>query len=793
MEKERDNLATQLGAAYYTHEDLKRENEALQLENETLRDEIDSLRLDKGRSDKETKHLMNEVMNMKIDFEEQTNQWARREAILRQKKGKAPLRDVGDDDEFADGIDVMTGQSGASKDPETRQWRTREARLRSKIEEHNDTIKLLQRTTEEKAINYLREEITKLRAQLSQHNAERQDWSKKINFKETDLRRELNQAIIEHQEESDKWAGKEAQLMGKISKREEAVRQLQLPTAEEAHAATNRRRTAQKHSRIVNAGFEGKSAVERGQAASLSQQRVDGVQSGTVPRQPTSAAEASKRRTARSVSHNDVSSKVYQVDGEDEFSERSSTTDLEISGPKWLDRTRTEMKPKTAQSKNTGNTDVTLLSFMDSLDIANLRKMLEEERAASHRQSKADAETGNFDRGNLNVTSSSSRRRPSLKNPMGRNDDMPTKHSTASRHRKGASVDPTKDIGDDLVKTDNTQQETSHSILSNTSRRRRRRSAPVELTSAFTVPDLLDHTKAAEANFKTGASSANQQHHTQPSEIPHEPKDCTICRPDAPIPSAVPVNEHPLPNGTVDNEIGNDNDHDASAANAAAIDTTLRPAQPPLEALSYVLKIISDEITHLKLELRTAETAYSSLDPAIGQRKRKALHSRICKLLSAIEARSEMLYKLHDVLEGVKDAGDSLPHGGGVVNGSGSSNRDSKLRNDAAAAKAFAAAGKEAEHTLASLGFDIANIEDLRRRTRKSVTIAEAETRRAYAEESGNEGGNAKEDEDDDEGDDGASDEDDGFYDGAGVENTGTAPWEGIADEYSGPMEMVTG
>ena len=396
MEKERDNLATQLGAAYYTHEDLKKENEALQLENETLRDEVVSLRSDKERSQKEIKHLRNEIMNMKMDFEEQTNQWIRKESILRQEKGKAPLRGMEDDGDDRDSVEAMTRQLGVYKDAEMSQWKSEKAKLRSKIEEQNDTIKLLQRSTEERANSYLREEIMKLRAQLSQHNAERQDWSKKVNFKETDLRRELNQAIIEHQQESDKWAEKEAQLVGKISKREEAVRQLQLPIAEEADASTSRRRSVQRHSRTVSAGLGGRRTAdvgkaEVGKANRLSQPRLDEVQNSIRSRPSNSAAEAAKRQSARSVSYNDVSSKAYQVEDADDLSERNSTTDLDVSRPKWRSRAEPDLKPKTAQPRYTDNTDVTLLSFMDSLDIAKLRKMLEEERAAARGKSTADA------------------------------------------------------------------------------------------------------------------------------------------------------------------------------------------------------------------------------------------------------------------------------------------------------------------------------------------------------------------------------------------------------------------
>ena len=775
MEKERDNLATQIGAAYYNHEELMRENEALQLENETLRDEVDTLRFERERSQKEVKYLRDEIINIRAKFDEQTKHWTRREAALRHENGKFALRGEVSDD--MDSPDDTSDQADAHRDEETGRWKTKEAKLRNKIEQQNDTIKLLQRSTEEKANSYLREEIKKLRAQLDQHNAERQDWSEKVNFRETDLRRELNQAIIEHHDEADRWAKKEAQLKGKISKREEAVKQLQsLPVAaadDDDHNRANRQKLAQKASRTANAGFGDKVKTDNhGKSSRPSQPKLNGAFNRSTSQQPNKAVEAFRKHNARSFSHHDVSAKIpYNAEDSDDASERNSTTDLEISRPNWHSRGEPSGKANTSQFKNKNNTDVTLLSFMDTLDVATLRKMLEEERAASRRKPMGDGKPEEQDRDNFDALTGTFRQ-SALKNRKGLDDDAPTKHSTA-RHRKGASINATNNNATEKsTKTDNTQQETSHSILSNISRRRR--SAPTEMTSAFTIPDMTGYTKATAAGAGAGAggiplSTNQQQPQLSKPEIPHEPKDCTICHPDARIPDAIPVEQHPLPINT---------NVDDSAA--GGIDMTLRPAQPPLEALSYVLKIISDEVTHLKLDLRAAESTYSALDPAIGQRRRKASHARIFKLLSAIEARSEMLYKLHDVLQGVK--------GSARTSNNNDHNADGGDDDAAATAAAFAAAGKEAENTLASLGFDLAKIEDLRRKTRKSVTIAEGgwdDDGDVDGDGDGGFGGALNDGYDDD---DNIYDDDDNTNN-----NTGNAPWEGIADDFSVPMEMVTG
>ena len=73
-------------------------------------------------------------------------------------------------------------------------------------------------------------------------------------------------------------------------------------------------------------------------------------------------------------------------------------------------------------------------------------------------------------------------------------------------------------------------------------------------------------------------------------------------------------------------------------------------------ALATVLKQLEDEVKHMKLKFAAYERVYVSHDPAIGQRKRKALKEKIDLLLREIEKRSEQIYALYDVLEGQKDA-----------------------------------------------------------------------------------------------------------------------------------------
>lgn len=84
---------------------------------------------------------------------------------------------------------------------------------------------------------------------------------------------------------------------------------------------------------------------------------------------------------------------------------------------------------------------------------------------------------------------------------------------------------------------------------------------------------------------------------------------------------------------------------------------TMRPAMAPGDALAVLIKEIGDEIEHLQMELKRVNEVYFSLDKSTGQRERRRLMGEIKKLQAELETKSGQLYKLHDVLEGQKDAG----------------------------------------------------------------------------------------------------------------------------------------
>lgn len=204
------------------------------------------------------------------------------------------------------------------------------------------------------------------------------------------------------------------------------------------------------------------------------------------------------------------------------------------------------------------------------------------------------------------------------------------------------------------------------SMMSNTSRRRRRAAAgegehEEGETSAFIIPDITIHTTTLADGTKTFATST------------HKTAACTICAEangthiDIPLP--VPVSTR---------ELGED--------------ATLRPAWEPHVSLAHVLKQLQDEVAHLKLQLAKKQAEYDAHDPALGRRRRMSVHAELLKLAAEAERRSDMIYRLYDVVEGQKDRIESAEE----HTASASAKKDNNK------------AEQEIEETLQSIGMDAA-------------------------------------------------------------------------------------
>ncbi|KAL1850850.1 hypothetical protein Plec18170_006687 [Paecilomyces lecythidis] len=293
--------------------------------------------------------------------------------------------------------------------------------------------------------------------------------------------------------------------------------------------------------------------------------------------------------------------------------------------------------------------DLTLLSFIDGNEIAQLRKTLEEERVArKQRQSTAvrDHTVDESRNTTKQATVSSRPRKSSLKE---------TKASFSRRASTGDATGKTDDDGNkDLRVPTVSERHRRHSDNSMSSVRRRRPSNNGEMTSAFIIPDItLHHSDPELARTEKLSDSAKRVLDTVAK---HDGTNCTICRRFIPsgtehshndshhrqgvtIPRPVPVTDR-IPKSSFHNE-----------------EHTLRPSQSPAIALATVLKTLEDELSHLKMLLARYQAAYNRMDASLSKRQRKSLYERIENTLKDIDSKSDQIYALYDVLEGQKQNG----------------------------------------------------------------------------------------------------------------------------------------
>ena len=192
------------------------------------------------------------------------------------------------------------------------------------------------------------------------------------------------------------------------------------------------------------------------------------------------------------------------------------------------------------------------------------------------------------------------------------------------------------------------RRHSEHSIL--TQQAKRMGESEDNFTSAFLIPDITIHVPKVTPS--------------DPSTGPHEPVNCSICR-AAIQPSEDHTNCRPLPTLSVPVPI--------PVSTRMPLPTmyeeepTIRPSQPPPEALANVIKSCEDELAHLKLQLAKYQELYNRHDPSLSKRERKRVCDKVKEVLAAIERKADMIYGLYDVLEGQKEAQEVIVRGERLV------------------------------------------------------------------------------------------------------------------------------
>lgn len=661
---ERDNLVTQLGVAFYNAEELKGEKEALQTENETLRNEIDSLRTEneslrnqlsqeQAQFQEETQQLRrkasqtenavqkeNETLHMELarvrtQHDEDTQHWARKEAELRSKRVKKEKAEFSRLKTENDALKAQTANLKAKREEEARRWANREAEFRSKIERRDETIRQFQDMTQEEVNEVLRHDNENLRAELAQLSAQQED-------------------------ENQRWARKEAQLRRKVEKREEVVKQMEDMTREILSTKQTNQPQTLSQSALADHDTVMENEAPRG--------NVDGAQRKGIQRREkdtqTRIADRVEQevRNSRSVSAAQVSARPQQPishysssrfhstsqrhslptvsipmrsasapvpaavqDHRDADSDADSTTDLSLAQKtdRYLMHGGASGKPIVEEPPAL---DLTELSFINGDEITRLRRLLEEERAAARKKASSTIERQAREDTIRSAVSAKASRQQSLPRKSSMRDVTGRSIMTAQNELTENATEHNAQDEEVPAEATQTKQSVDHSLLSQSSRRRR--SVPVEMTSAFILPDItINPRKQTFSN------------HGAKIELPaHDNNNCTVCRrtagearPDlVNIPKLVPVSSR-MPDD---------------------VDATMRPAQSPKTALALVLKELEDELAHLHIELSTHDALLRAHDASLGRRKRKAIQAAIEDLVKAIDVKSDQIYNLYDVLEG---------------------------------------------------------------------------------------------------------------------------------------------
>ncbi|KAF2689822.1 hypothetical protein K458DRAFT_356151 [Lentithecium fluviatile CBS 122367] len=675
---ERDNLTSQLGVAFQTCEELKLEKEALRSENDALRQEIDSLRADnemlrvqleqeeahyreetvqlrrqvdqtENATQRQNATLQNELARVRAQQDEHTQQLARKDIELR--KARQEQAEYARLKAHHEALKSQLASLKAKREEDIRRWSSQEAALKSKVETRDETIRLFQDANQEQTNEAMRLD--------NEH-----------------LREELAQLAAQHEEDNQHWSRKESELKRKISQREEAAQHAVDMTQEvlSLRQANGQRRSAPAPaSRDKENGYDEpvqhKSSYgreentrtrirNRVQEESRNSRANASFQSSNVEESPRKSyikiTRASQRTSlpadlSRSASAPISPRKIVEVD-----SDAESTTDISLAprGTPYVMRGGASGRPSATTVQPPADLDLTELSFIDSAQIAQLRRQLEEERAAargravsvplerptrdntiqSERRTREDtvrSERQAREDTVRSVASAGSARRPSLP----RKSSM--KDATTRTNVTQFEEDVTGNVSNiDTANVDHTQTRQSAvdaSLLSNTSRRRR--SAPTEMTSAFIVPDIkIDTRKQSTVKIDT-TQDIHSKH--------HDNDNCTYCRREAKSGSTDPLRVPKLL--PVSSRMPDD------------VDATLRPSRSPKEALALVVKELQDERAHLHMELAVMRAMLESHDPSLGRKKRVQIQQAVSQLLAKIQTRDDQIYHLYDVLEGQQD------------------------------------------------------------------------------------------------------------------------------------------
>jgi hypothetical protein len=673
----------------------EKEHDAIATENESLKDEIRSLK----------SQLTQDQQNATFTLEKQEH--ARKDQIeqMLSEKDENARKFQQQQSALQRQIDSLLSEKQEST-RHTRTLQNQQSALRNQVDqllrEKDDTTRPLQA------------QQSALQNRVAQLLQEKEEDIQEFQNQQSILRRQLDQLLQEKEQNERAWQQKETAFQTEIQRRDEVVQQLtnvtqelkestqkiDLVTTTRTSKSTSNRSTKQKlssrnhgqdlPSKVIK---QARSHMENIQAASAnlhSNHRQSAFERNTRTQKDRAPVQALDFNLHQQAFGRNLPQTQNAVP-----SEQQNNTQISQEAP--FDDNSQELE-HTQHSDNDSISDVSTnySSIVGHGFMPDIRQHLKNLREAKKQQLEAaDQASARED----TIQSGRSSRAPSVKMTGGQHaipdDTVHTIQSGRSSHApsvrgtggilKNSSAPMQEDLTgrfsiksaksngrteQDHTGRSNTHQrhrslvEEDHTTKSNTSHRRhhsettihtttRRQTDGEDMTSAYLVADI-DAAKQSNSKERPVLSANARQALDGLCEHKHNRKNCVIClrlasfdtksasKKTILVQKPVPVSKR------------------ASTPVPYEDEPTLRPAVAPGIALATVLKALEDEVAHLKMRQSEVHQAYTKHNASMAKRERIELKGELETLLGQIEAKSDQIYALYDVLEGQAQAGQEM-------------------------------------------------------------------------------------------------------------------------------------
>ena len=484
------------------------------------------------------------------------------------------------------------------------------------------------------------QENRELKARISQmadeHSVETKQWVAKESALQQDLERHdedtrrwaakesaLQQNLERHGEQTREWAARESALYKKLERMDQAIKSAK--DSDNLNVAAPRARTSNLQDRTQG------STASRGQLSKTHRLSDDDELFDLSPRDHDKPKKSSMPKRTLNAQEDSRITENFVAD------ERLQTNGIKVS-----DQQETNHDEGDTQTGGASQ-EITFLSFMNTGEMAKLRRTIEQERLEQKQRNAARHQ------GMQKELASAQEEQPAqLLSRKSSVQDITSRSNLDPKPKEPTvTVNSKKDA-------ENTRRHSETSMLS--SRSRRRNLNTENMTSAFIVPDITIRAPTEKTEALVEASKANQK--ILENLANHQSRKCTVCK------VAVKSGERHSHDGKMNNRIAIPKPVPVSERMPEPIpgeeDPTLRPAQAPGLALATVLKGLEDEVAHMKIKLAKYQTLYNGHDPSLSKRQRKSVHQKMEVLLQAIDTKADQIYALYDVLEGQKQADQEL-------------------------------------------------------------------------------------------------------------------------------------